>query len=84
MRMLNSLLVICLLAGAAAAQDLSWTELANRPELWPAQCTVKDTIKFEGGVSVPAGAKVEVVDFKGNEVEAENERRADLLCRRTG
>lgn len=69
MRMLNSLLAICLLAGTAAAQDLSWTELANRPELWPAQCTVKDTIKFEGGVSVPAGAKVEVVDFKGNEVE---------------
>jgi len=69
MRMLNSLLAICLLAGTAAAQDLSWTELANRPELLPAQCTVKDTIKFEGGVSVPAGAKVEVVDFKGNEVE---------------
>ena len=58
MRMLNPLLAICLMASAAAAQDLSWPELANRPELWPAQCTVKDTIKFEGGVNVPAGATV--------------------------
>ena len=69
MRMLNPLLAICLMASAAAAQDLSWTELANRPELWPAQCTVKDTIKFEGGVNVPAGATVDVLDFKGNEAD---------------
>jgi hypothetical protein len=69
MRMLNTLLPICLIAGAAAAQDLSWTELASRPELWPAQCTVKDTIKFEGGVSIPTGAIVDVLDFKGNEAD---------------
>lgn len=68
MKMLNSILVICLTAGAAAAQELTWTELANRPELWPVQCTVKDTMKFEGGATVPAGSKVEVRDFKGNEV----------------
>ena len=54
------------MAATAAAQNLSWTELANRPELWPTQCTVKETIKFEHGVSVPAGATVDVVDFKGN------------------
>jgi hypothetical protein len=66
MRMLKPLLALCLMAVAAAAQELTWTELANRPELWPAQCTVKNTIKFEGGVSVPAGATVDVVDFKGN------------------
>ena len=69
MKMLNPLLAICLMASAAAAQDLSWTELASRPELWPAQCTVKDTIKFEGGMSVPAGARVDVLDFKGNEAD---------------
>jgi hypothetical protein len=69
MRILNPLLAICWMAGTAAAQELSWTELANRPELWPAQCIVKDTIKFEGGVSVPAGATVDVVDFKGNEAD---------------
>src|SRR5579872_465254 len=60
---------ICLLASAAAAQNLSWTELANRPELWPARCTVKATIDFQGGVKVPAGATVEVVDFKGNQAD---------------
>ncbi len=70
MKALNSLLLaICSMAGAAAAQDLTWTELANRPELWPAQCTVKSAINFEGGVSIPAGATVDVVDFKGNSAD---------------
>jgi len=69
MRTPSPLLAICLLAGAAAAQELTWTELANRPELWPAQCTVKVAIKFEGGAAVQAGQKVEVRDFKGNEVD---------------
>jgi hypothetical protein len=63
------LLTTCLLTDAASAQELTWVELANRPELWPTQCTVKDTIKFEGGVSVPAGATVDIVDFKGNEAD---------------
>ena len=68
--MLNPvLLAIGLTAATAAAQNLSWTELASRPELWPTQCTVKETIKFEHGVSVPAGATVEVVDFKGNQAD---------------
>ncbi len=68
MRMLNPLMAICLLAGAATAQELNWTELANRPDLWPTQCTLKTTIKFEGGASVQPGEKAEVRDFKGNEV----------------
>ena len=63
------LLTICLLTDAASAEELTWAELANRPELWPMQCTVKDKIKFEGGVSVPAGATVDVVDFKGKEAD---------------
>ena len=66
MRTLILLLAICLMAGTVIAQELSWTELSQRPELWPAQCTVKATINFEGGVSVPAGATVDVLDFKGN------------------
>src|SRR5277367_543476 len=69
MKMLNLFLALCLMAGTAVEQDLSWKELASRPELWPAQCTVKDTIKFEGGVSIPAGATVDVLDFKGNEAD---------------
>jgi len=72
--MLNPLLAICLITGAAKAQELNWSGLASRPELWPAQCAVNTVIKFGGGVSIPAGTKVEVVDFKGNEV---NLRTAD-------
>ena len=68
MRILNLSLALCLASCAAAAQELTWTELANRPELWPAQCTVNVAIKFEGGVSVQPGEKAEVRDFKGNEV----------------
>src|ERR1700722_1438929 len=68
MKILNSLLLAPLLfAGAAVAQDLTWTQLASRPELWPAQCKVRAAINFQGGVTVPAGATVDVVDFKGNE-----------------
>ena len=69
MRTLILLMAICLMAGIVAAQELNWTQLAQRPELWPAQCTVKSTINFEGGVSVPAGATVYVLDFKGNEAD---------------
>lgn len=69
MKIPNPLLAVCLLACAAFGQELTWTELANRPELWPAQCTVKTTINFEGGVSVKPGQTVNVRDFKGNEVD---------------
>ncbi len=55
----------------AFAEDLTWQELAQRPELWPARCTVKQAIKFEGGASVQAGQVVDVLDFKGNEAELE-------------
>jgi hypothetical protein len=63
------MLAICAIAGGAEAQELSWADLAKRPELWPEQCTVKAAIKFDGGVTVQAGQKVDVVDFKGEEVD---------------
>jgi hypothetical protein len=69
MRTLNPILIACLMAGPVAAQELSWTELASRPELWPAQCTVKTPIRFEGSAGVPAGARAEVREVKGNEVD---------------
>jgi hypothetical protein len=70
MKMLNPLLLASLLiAGIATAQELTWTGLAGRPELWPAQCTVKAAINFEGGVSIPAGTKVDVVDFNGDQAD---------------
>jgi hypothetical protein len=58
-----------LVAAVADAQELSWSELAKRPELWPEHCTLKTTIKFEGGASIPTGQRVDVVDFKGEEVD---------------
>lgn len=68
MRILILLMLLGPLAGAAGAQQLSWNELANRPELWPAQCTVGTAMKFAGGLSVQAGEKVTVIDFNGQEV----------------
>jgi hypothetical protein len=67
--MLTSILAACVAAAVADAQELSWTELARRPELWPEHCSVKAAIRFDGGVSVQAGQKVDVVDFKGNDVD---------------
>jgi hypothetical protein len=69
MRIRYLLLVAGFMAAGVSAEELSWTELASRPELWPAQCTVTKAINFEGGVNVQAGQKVDVLDFKGNEVE---------------
>jgi hypothetical protein len=69
MKILDLLLATCVTATVAAAQELSWADLARRPELWPAQCTVKVAMKFEGGANVQAGQKVDVLDFKDNEVE---------------
>jgi hypothetical protein len=56
------------IGASVLAQDLTWAQLASRPELWPSQCTMKDSIKFEGGATVQTGQKVDVVSFKGNEV----------------
>ena len=68
MRVLALLASLALTLTAARAEDLNWNELAHRPELWPAHCTVKNTIKFEGGQSVQAGQQVDVLDFKGDSV----------------
>ncbi len=69
MKIISSLLMIFAAGGIVFAQDLTWAQLASRPELWPAQCIMKDSIKFDGGVSVQPGQKVNVRDFKGNQVE---------------
>src|SRR5271156_6542631 len=68
MKFLNALLLVPLLfASAAVAQDLTWAQLAGRPELWPVKCKVKAAMNFQGGVTVPAGATLGGLDFKGNE-----------------
>jgi hypothetical protein len=60
---------VCLLAPAGLAQELNWTELARRPELWPTRCTLKQAIKFDGGVTVQAGQPLTVLQLKPNELQ---------------
>src|SRR5690349_17193806 len=57
------------IAAVATAEELSWQTLVQRSDLWPAQCTVKKTIKFEGGATVQAGQKVDVRAFKADGVD---------------
>lgn len=72
MRVLNLIVTMCLLAATAAfAQTLTWDELSRRPELWPSQCAMKEAIGFEGGVSVKAEQKVNVLAVTAKEVEVE-------------
>lgn len=51
----------------AAGQELSWSDFARHPEVWPAQCTVKRAFKFQNG-AVAAGQKVALADIRGNQV----------------
>jgi hypothetical protein len=55
-------------ANAPIAQ-LRWVELLNRPEFWPAQCTMKQTMEFQGGVTIKAGQKVKVDGLSAKEIE---------------
>jgi hypothetical protein len=64
-----SLTAVCVGAVAGFSQELNWTDLAGRPELWPAQCTLQHAAQFEGGVSVHAGQKLNVFQVKPNEAE---------------
>jgi hypothetical protein len=66
---MRTILLLLLTATIAVAGDLTWPELSRRPELWPAQVTMKVPINFQAGVSVKAGQKVKVVTVKANEVE---------------
>lgn len=69
MKRILPLLALFPVGATVLAQDLNWAQLASRPELWPAQCTVNHLIQFEGGANVAAGQKVNVREFKGNEVD---------------
>ncbi|HUJ42384.1 MAG TPA: hypothetical protein VLW52_02135 [Opitutaceae bacterium] len=59
----------CLFATAGFSQELTWAELARRPELWPAHCTVKQAIRFDGGVTVQAGQELTVLQLNANELQ---------------
>jgi thiol-disulfide isomerase/thioredoxin len=61
-------LAVGLLARAAVAQELSWSELARRSEHWPAQCTIKKAMKFRSGESVAAGQKLDVLEIRTDQI----------------
>ena len=72
MKTYNVLLAVFCIATTARAEDLSWADLARRPELWPAQCTVKVPMQFQGGMSVRAGQMANVVEVKATEVDLQS------------
>jgi predicted RecB family endonuclease len=62
---------ICLIATAAPGQELNWAELSRRPELWPAECVAKAEMKFDGGVTVRLGQKLNVLQVNAAEVQVQ-------------
>ena len=61
--------VLYLIATASFGQELSWLELARRPELWPADCVAKAEMKFDGGVTIRPGQKLTVLKVEAAEVQ---------------
>lgn len=68
MKSLLCFAVACLVAPAALAQELSFPELARRPDLWPAQCNLKQPIAFQGGVKIAPGP-MKVLTVSASEIE---------------
>src|SRR6266542_2315394 len=68
MKLTSLLATACFVTSVAFAQDLSWLEFAQRPEVWPAQCTVKRPFKFQRG-AVAAGQKVAVLNIRADRIE---------------
>jgi predicted RecB family endonuclease len=64
--------VLCFLASAVFGQELNWAELARRPELWPADCTAKAEMKFDGGVTIRPGQKLNVLKVLAAEVQVQS------------
>ncbi len=58
-----------LLATLASAQELTWPQLVQHPEFWPAQCRLKNGFDFQSGASVKAGQTVDVVEIQARQVE---------------
>jgi Thioredoxin-like len=69
MKIPNLYLAVCLMTTAAAAQELTWPQLVQQPELWPTQCTLKRGVEFPSGAGVPAGQTVEVQALHANLIE---------------
>lgn len=61
-------LVAGLMVASAAAQDLTWAQLLNRPELWPAQCMLKKSLQFQSGKSVKTGQTLDILEMHPGEI----------------
>jgi hypothetical protein len=68
-KMCGGLVVAGCLAARAFAADLTWDELAHRPDFWPDQCTAVRPMNLADGTSVKAGQKLNVVEVKDNQVD---------------
>lgn len=71
MNALKSCVLYCNLIAASFAQELNWAELARRADLWPEQCTAKQQMQFDGGVTVKPGQKLTVLKVMPTEVQVE-------------
>ena len=71
MHVLTYCAAACLFAATALAQELSWSELVRRPDLWPTQCSSKQEMKFDGGVTVRPGQKLAVLKVMATEAQVE-------------
>jgi nucleoredoxin len=68
MKLTTLLAAACFVTSAAFAQDLTWADLARRPEFWPAQVSVKRAMKFQQD-SIGVGQKVAVLAVRPNQIE---------------
>src|SRR5262249_52554760 len=44
----------------AAPEKLTWNDLVNHPERWPATCKVNVPLKFSGGATLKPGTEVKI------------------------
>lgn len=68
MKTLICLFVAGLIAAAASAEELTWTALVGRPELWPTKCTLNRPIKLKQGGPIEAGSPLKVLQLQAARV----------------
>jgi thiol-disulfide isomerase/thioredoxin len=69
MKTLLSLFVLFTIAVfPASADNLTWNDLVNKPELRPAQCSVKEIIQFQSGTTLKPGQKLDILEINANEI----------------
>lgn len=64
----GGLLLASAWVASAAWAGVTWNDLVAKPELRPAQCTLKKGFEFTSGLSVKAGQKVNILEFNPDEI----------------